>query len=367
MKFVETSELKRGMRLARPIYNKQGVLLFERDSKLSPVAIESVKNFGLLGVYILEPAEPLPPMSIEDMEFERFQTMTVFSIQSELEKIISTKKQSKMPTIVSTLIKKYGHLEEAINFYQNLRSKNDYVCRHTLNTAMLVTMISHVMNIRVEEQLQVVMAALVHDIGKMHLSDDVLFGKSVTETDSDYIFQAQLAGLDILESVFAEGRMIKRICKQAIHAQREFAVHGKLDEDVKLLPGAKILMVANRYDELTAMNLHGKSESEVKAIREFRNNPEVYDGKVVDALLKAINVLLPGASVELNTGEKALVLTENREDVLRPTVLCFKDNSILDLSAKNNHDIEIVDVMKTLDNRYVMNTEALKVVGVQVK
>ena len=63
MKFVEAAELKNGMRLARPIYNKKGVLLFERDSRLTQQTIESVRNFGLLGVYILEPAEPLPPMS----------------------------------------------------------------------------------------------------------------------------------------------------------------------------------------------------------------------------------------------------------------------------------------------------------------
>ena len=61
------------MRLARPIYNKKGVLLYERDSRLNSQSISSVKNFGLLGVYVLEPAEPLPPISEEDLEFERFQ------------------------------------------------------------------------------------------------------------------------------------------------------------------------------------------------------------------------------------------------------------------------------------------------------
>ena len=49
MQFIRTEELKTGMRLARPIYNKAGVLLFERNSRLSTQAIESVRNFGLLG------------------------------------------------------------------------------------------------------------------------------------------------------------------------------------------------------------------------------------------------------------------------------------------------------------------------------
>ena len=81
MLFVKTSELKEGMRLARPIYNKNGVLLYERNSKLTGQGISSVKNFGLIGIFILEPAEPVPPMTKDDIEFERFQTMSVFAIK----------------------------------------------------------------------------------------------------------------------------------------------------------------------------------------------------------------------------------------------------------------------------------------------
>ena len=64
MKFVRTEDLKAGMRLAKPIYNKKGVLLYERNSALTAPGIASAKNFGLIGVYILEPAEPLPPLSL---------------------------------------------------------------------------------------------------------------------------------------------------------------------------------------------------------------------------------------------------------------------------------------------------------------
>ena len=72
-------------------------------------------------------------------------------------------------------------------------------------------------------------------------------------------------------------------------------------------------------------------------------------------MIRSIKILPPGASVELSTGEKALVLNENEESVLRPTVVSFRDNSILNLSLPGNEDIQIVDVMKTMDNRYIFN------------
>jgi len=92
--FVPTDDLKVGMRLAKPIYNKNGVLLYERNTKLTLQGIYSVKNFELIGLYILEPAEPLPPMTPEDIEFERFQTMAVFSIKDDLKSIKDGKNSS---------------------------------------------------------------------------------------------------------------------------------------------------------------------------------------------------------------------------------------------------------------------------------
>lgn len=356
MKFVETAELKEGMRLARPIYNKKGVLLFERDSHLNAQSIDSVKNFGLLGVYILEPAEPLPPLSEEDLEFEQFQVTTVYSILDELEQMVSEKKSTRLQTLAGTIIKKYGHLDGKINFYQNLRSKEDYVCRHALNTAILCAMITHVMNIRVDEQQQTVQAALVHDVGKMNTPQDVLFAREDTEDTRSRVYQDQMDGMNLLEEVLQGGKAIKRICTQALRAKSELE-NGQRVLDSKTPIAVKILIVANRYDELTAMDLQGKSQSEVKAIQEFRQYPELYDESVVEALTDSIHILFPGVSVELNTGDKALVLADNPKDILRPTVLTFGDNCIVDLSLSGNKDLYVVDIMKTMDNRHVMRKE----------
>ncbi|MCR4618438.1 MAG: HD domain-containing protein [Lachnospiraceae bacterium] len=362
MKFVRMENLKTGMRLARPIYSKSGVLLFERDSQLSSSAIESVKNFGLLGIYILEPAEPLPPMSDEDKEFERFQTMMVASIQDELERIINTKHSKNILNVATQIIRSYGHVENKINFYQNLRSRDDFVSRHSLNVAMLCVLMSHILNLPRDEQQRLVFAALVHDIGRLKSKNEAIFDVTADQELKDALYRETTSAYDIIEEVFAtEGPMIKRICNQALRVQKD-KEDGK-EETIpmdRMVIGSKILLVANVYDEKTAMNLSGESESEVKAIKEFLDHPEIYDKDVVNALIASINILFPGVSVELSTGEKALVLTENVFNILQPTVLCFKDNSILDMSLKANNDIYVMDIMKTLDNRYIMDTDKLK-------
>ncbi len=363
MLFVKTEELKVDMRLARPIYNKKGVLLFDRNTKLTRAGIEMVRNFGLLGIYILEPAEPLPPMSEDDFEFERFQTVGVFAVQEELEKIRSDRRQQKMANIVNMVVRNYGRQSNRINFYQNLRSKEDFLYKHSFNVAILCALICHQMNMYPEEQLQTVTAAIVHDIGKMNLPASLICDMDLGVEDQQMVDANVQASGELMESAFSDGLAIKRICMQAERLKKMLVASGRQQENLKFVTGAKVLTVANRYDELTGMNMNGTAESEVKALLELQAHPEVYDPKVVSALVNSIKILFPGVSVELNTGEKALVLVENKQNVLRPMVLCFEDNSITDLSLRVNSDVEIVDIMKTMDNRYIMDIEKLKELG----
>ena len=367
MLFVKRDELKKGMRLARPIYNKDGVLLYERNSKLTAQGIESIKNFGLIGIFVLEPAEPVPPMTQADIDFERFQTMNVFSIQEELETIMMTRRLTKMPTIVANIIKNYGHLDKKINFVQNLRSKEDYIYKHSLNVAMLCAMITHVLNLRVDEQLEAVQAAIIHDIGKLTAPKAILEKDILTAEEQEVVRAAEIQGYNIVDIAFASSPNIKRICSQT-QKVLESLTTGEDISSLKLVNGAKVLVVAEAFDTMTAMQVEKAPESEVAAIKHLLDNPQVYDSRIVAGLIRSINILSPGVSVELNTGEKALVLAANEQNILEPMVLMFGDNSIVDLSNRDMYgDLEIKDIMKTMDNRHVMDMDLLKQQGIKVE
>ncbi|MDE7197511.1 MAG: HD domain-containing protein [Lachnospiraceae bacterium] len=365
MRFVKTEDLKTGMRLARPIYNKNGVLLYERNSKLTMQGISSVKNFGLLGIFILEPAEPVPPMTRGDIEFERFQTMCVFSIREELDTIAKTGRAQKTQAIASDIIRNYGHLDAKINFLQNLRSKEDYTYKHSLNVAIICAMIANILNMMVDEQMETVQAALVHDIGKiMRFEEEIAAGGSLIDMPME---AKEVAGHALLETAFSARPNIKRICSQTQKMLASMKT-GEDISDIRQVWGARVLAVAETYDRMTAMKMDEEPASEVEALKFLMSHPEIYHTKVVDALIRSVNILVPGVSIELNTGEKALVLTANEKDILRPVILMFRDNSVIDLADTDRYDdLEIRDIMRTLDNRHVMNIDLLKQSGIEVE
>lgn len=356
MLFVKVDELKPGMRLGKPIYNKNGVLLYDRDTKLTMQAIYGIKNFRLLGLYILEPAEPVPPMSEDDINFERFQTMAVFSIREDLDLIDSGKKDKGLDWLCSLIIKNYGDLNHKINFVQNLRSSEDYIYKHVLNVAILSAIIAGQMGFSVGRINLLVKSAILHDIGALKLpqlldaedlDDDT---KEVVKKNTQEIL-ARYGDLD--EEV---PRLITQM-QELYTSESDAEIPAALKESVN----ANILYVADAYDRMTAMKSFEEPTSEVKAVRELLADEERYNKKIVNALIHGISILYPGVCVELTNGEKGLVVTENEDNIFEPIVLDFRNNNLYDLSDPSvKQTVEIADVMKTMDNRIKLDKNLLE-------
>lgn len=356
MLFVKVDELKPGMRLGKPIYNKNGVLLYDRDTKLTMQAIYGIKNFRLLGLYILEPAEPVPPMSEDDINFERFQTMAVFSIREDLDLIDSGKKDKGLDWLCSLIIKNYGDLNHKINFVQNLRSSEDYIYKHVLNVAILSAIIAGQMGFSVGRINLLVKSAILHDIGALKLPQ-LLDAEDLDDDTKEVVkknTQETLAGYGDLDEEVP--RLITQM-QELYTSESDAEIPAALKESVN----ANILYVADAYDRMTAMKSFEEPTSEVKAVRELLADEERYNKKIVNALIHGISILYPGVCVELTNGEKGLVVTENEDNIFEPIVLDFRNNNLYDLSDPSvKQTVEIADVMKTMDNRIKLDKNLLE-------
>ncbi len=348
MRFVMANDLKKGMRLARPIYNKSGVLLYDRDTKLTKQGINSIINFKLLGIYILEPAEPLPPMTEDDREFERFQTMSVFAIKEDMELLLAGKRPINLDRLAPLIQKDYSKREKKLCIQQDIRSEEDYVYKHALNSAIIASLIAGKIGLDVEKQIALIKACALYDIGKM-LPD---ISRSDFETQEEYEIQAQLKGGRFL----ADNDYIPEAVQMMVIDRYRFEVGNKTINDCPLT--VKIMKVAQDYDDMTSMKPEGEISSNVSAVRTLLAHSELYDAKAVSALVACINILYPGICVELTNKVTGLVIKANPSNVLRPIVLCFPTNEVLDLS--NNRvfdDVQIADIMKTMDQRIHIDPE----------
>lgn len=359
MLFKRTDQLTIGMRLARPIYNRNGILLYERNSKLTEQSIVSIRNFGLIGIYILEPAEPVPPMTQDDIEFERFQTISFFTLRDEMKAIQSNKESHKLLNLAHSILKTYGNLYHKINFTQNLRSPDDYTYKHSLNVAILCALMSHQLDFTFEEQLDVVMAALLHDIYKLSVPVELADKKTSQLNEDELVIMRK--SFQETQAMFQYDSSISSSTRLIVNQMHHMLVSHTEQVDDTILRGTKVLQIAEAYDTMTAMKSYTEPTSEVTAARSLLSNPKKNDPEIVAALTNSIHILAPGACVTLTNKEKAIVITENNENVLQPVVLSFDKNTVMDLRDKTVFSkIQVLDVMKTLDNRVIIDEEAIK-------
>lgn len=362
MQFVKTADLKPGMRLAKPIYNKMGVLLYERDTKLTIQGINSIENFGLIGIFILEPAEPLPPLSREDLEFEQFQTIYMFKLKDNMDKLADNHVPETLLSLVDDIQLHYGGLDHKLNFTQTLRSSADFVYKHSISVAILAAMIANEMQIPEQDCRALLTAALLYDFGYLYVPHAVLDkGDDLSESDKNFIQMNLERGYEAIRPHYEECDLPKaslEIIQQIIFQKSQTLKIKDPSDNIRLL--YDILKTADQFDRLTAMNINNPPISEVAAMTFLRKHSRTYNPRVVAALAECIHILPTGACVDLSDGEKALVLVENAADFTRPMILKFSNNMIYDLSDPVIGDsLRIVDIMKTMDNRIAIDQESL--------
>ena len=362
MKFVKTDDLKAGMRLAKPIYNKNGVLLYDRNSALTAPGIVSIRNFGLFGIYILEPAEPVPPLSREDLEFEQLQTIYMFKLRECFSTIEKRKKIASLPALLTDIMKHYCNLNHRVNFNQNLRSGEDFVYKHAISTAILVAMMSAQLKFAPQKQMAMITAALLYDIGYLHVPKATLEkSNELSAADRDIIQKALERGLEPLSMYRNDFEFFSRsLAMMQAYVYADFPEKFTARPDDELQQMVQILRVADQFDQLTAMSVGHDPVSEIMAMRTFEKDTDHFPPDITSVLAECIHIVPQAASIDLSSGDKGIVLIENTKDFMRPVILRLSDNQIYDLRQDHVYKyLQITDIMKTMDNRVQMDKETL--------
>ena len=362
MKFVKTDDLKAGMRLAKPIYNKNGVLLYDRNSALTAPGIVSIRNFGLFGIYILEPAEPVPPLSREDLEFEQLQTIYMFKLRECFSTIEKRKKIASLPALLTDIMKHYCNLNHRVNFNQNLRSGEDFVYKHAISTAILVAMMSAQLKFAPQKQMAMITAALLYDIGYLHVPKATLEkSNELSAADRDIIQKALERGLEPLSMYRNDFEFFSRsLALMQAYVYADFPEKFTARPDDELQQMVQILRVADQFDQLTAMSGGHDPVSEIMAMRTFEKDTDHFPPDITSVLAECIHIVPQAASIDLSSGDKGIVLIENTKDFMRPVILRLSDNQIYDLRQDHVYKyLQITDIMKTMDNRVQMDKETL--------
>lgn len=168
-----------------------------------------------------------------------------------------------------------------------LESADKYTQGHSIRVSHLATEIAIAMELHPSEIENVKAAALLHDIGKIDISVDLIRKASaLTGEEAKVLKTHPEKGVQIVASV---GTVLKEAVPLILAHHNYFIDKGKKQE-VKSVPlGARIIAVADSYDAMITDRSYRKGKPPWEAVEEIeKNSGTQFDPLVVEAFKRVI-------------------------------------------------------------------------------
>jgi len=169
-----------------------------------------------------------------------------------------------------------------------IEAKDPYTSGHSERVTKYALAISIELGLAEEDVQQIMYASILHDIGKIGVSEDILGKKGKLEPEEfKKIQQHTTIGANIISSI----SMLESIIPIIVHHHEAFDGKGypfnKEDEEIPL--GARIIAVADAYDAMTSDRPYRKAMSKEEAIKEVRRcSGTQFDPEIVNAFVKTL-------------------------------------------------------------------------------
>jgi putative nucleotidyltransferase with HDIG domain len=174
-----------------------------------------------------------------------------------------------------------------LHILQRFIARDDYTYRHSIRVAAYGATIAEYMGFDSERREVVKAAAMLHDIGKMETSRELLH-KAARFTESEYLEMKKHVdkGVDLVQPV---GGLLCRIIPIILAHHDRFDGSGYRPTQGEQIPvEARIISVADVYDAMTSDRPNAKAMSPLDAKEAIRKRSGTdFDPMVVNAFLKA--------------------------------------------------------------------------------
>jgi len=370
---ISINDVSVGMHI-EDVFNEKGFLLYSYKSTIDRISdIDRLKNRGVTFVYArtfsteneftiaVKSKPPVPQkktvnrqekiLSMENYRRElrkarAVYTRTIDSVSdvihsARMNRIFSLKPLREATIQVVSSIKEHSDVLISLSQIKDF-SDDEHV--HAVNVSILASALAYSVGYRNEELEQICMGALLHDIGKMKIAKNILAKKGhFTRREKKIIEHHPNFGVELVSGK----RGISQKAIQCIrnHHERYDGGGYPLGMAGDEIPEAGYITgLAEMYDSLTSAQTFrsGFMPQESLAII-FQGANRDFPRNLVEHFARMLGVYPVGSYVELESGERGIVIKVNNDSLLEPVVLVLSNSTGVvsepyefDLSARSH-------------------------------
>lgn len=311
MRKVSTSRLRPGMKLGQAVYSDRGEVLLGQGMTLTGVYINKLVLLGVPFIYIEDTA--ISGVAVpETVSRETFQ-----AAQRQVKKILLSTRDSgrlviephEIYSTVSQLASQLFDSKPLAFTLSGLRSRDEYTFSHSVNVCVLALMTGMTMGYSGDLLAVLGVGALLHDIGKMKIPDEIL-NKPGELTGEEYSIMQKHAtlGFEVIRSYGKLGDIPAQIAHQH-HESYDGSGYPLGISGDDFFEYSQIVSIADKFDALTSDRVYRQGYPPHEAYEMFAAAGNLwFKETVVKAFLHNIAAYPAGAVVELSNGSAGVVL-----------------------------------------------------------
>lgn len=352
-RYVPTRIVVPDMILDQAIIDRAGRVLIARGTRMNEYLITSLMKMGISGIYIREGTEEevkkeepkIAPAVQNKIEKLKVEDRAKVHLQESVRKRVAEGVQylysdtdsenftDATKSITDDLMKAITDNDAIAVDISALKVSDEYTFKHSVDVATMSMIVARQYGLKDSQIYEIGISGLLHDIGKSKIPNEVL-NKAGRLTDEEFALMKKhsLFGYEILKPKDNLSNSIKLGVLQ--HHEK---INGKgyplgVTED-KINLYAKIISVTDIYDALVTERPYKQAFTPRDAVEMIMAMTEELDITVMKSFMESVILYPVGSDVELSTGEKARVIENSPQYVLRPKVIGLTTGRVYELAT----------------------------------
>lgn len=341
MRVIRVENLRDDMVLARPLFQKYGVILLNEGATNLLRYQKKFKDLGIFYLYVED--DESRGIEIDDVIAQETRNEGRRVIGEMLKKIVHKQKTrvDEIQKVIEPIMDDLLSNKTVIVNLTDLKNTDDYLYGHAVNVAVLAMIIGHALGYNSKQLMYLGTGAILHDIGLALLPENLVrkpMEKMTAEEKKVYLSHPQL-GYETVKNSWD----VDAFSKSIIWGHHECIDGSGYPRKLKmenLHEMVRIVSVCDAYDELTSTEVAPNKKMPSYLAMEYLsvNAGTKFDPAIVELFMKHIATFPVGSMVTLNDGRAGIVEKQNDGFPTRPVVrlLNVADYAIADLMKEVN-------------------------------
>lgn len=353
-KQIFTSRVTEGMILAKDIYDKNDRLIIPKGTTLTENLISKIKTLGIFDVTIqitkIEEPDNNKELSYyqklrSSQEFQKF-NKTFLKTTNDIRNAFINFAYNNENLDTEQLYKQTEEVLQAgkssldvLSMLQCTKDYDDVTYTHSLNVAITSSILGKWLNLSTEDNKILTVAALLHDIGKTQIPNEIINKPSqLTPIEYQTIKMHTIKGYTMLKKLDLDPRIAN--CALLHHERVDGSGYPNKISSNDIPDFAKIIAIADVYDAMSSKRLYRDKISPFTIIEMFeKEGYDHFDAKFLITFLNGITQVYLNNNVKLSNGQEGVIIMLNQHSLSRP-IIKLNDGTFLDLSTNKSITIE---------------------------